>query len=91
MLTTHPDVLQAHVAPIPDERMGEVGVAFVVARAGSAVQAAELHALIALRLARYKAPRHIFLVSEAEVPTTASGRARKFLLSQQARQRLELA
>ena len=30
LLVTHPAVLQAHVVPVPDERMGEVGVACVV-------------------------------------------------------------
>ena len=32
LLVTHPAVLQAHVVPVPDERMGEVGVACVVLR-----------------------------------------------------------
>lgn len=84
LLTTHPDVMQAHVVPIPDERMGEVGVAFVVARPGASLDPVALRQLVADRLARFKVPRHVLLITEAEVPTTASGRARKFLLSEKA-------
>lgn len=84
LLTTHPQVLQAHVVPIPDDRMGEVGVAFVIARPGAAVSAEELQQLASSRLARYKVPRHVLLVDEADIPVTASGRARKFLLSERA-------
>ncbi len=90
LLTTHADVVQAHVVPIPDERMGEVGVAFVVARPGATLDRSALQTLIAARLARYKVPRHILIVDAAAIPTTASGRARKFLLTEQALQILEL-
>ena len=84
LLTTHPDVLQAHVVPIPDERMGEVGVAFVVPRSGAQLDREQLLALVAGRLARFKVPRHLLIVSEHDIPTTASGRAQKFHLSRQA-------
>lgn len=84
LLTSHPDVLQAHVVPIADERMGEVGVAFVVARVGATVGEGELRGLVEQRLARYKVPRHFLLVAESDIPTTASGRARKFLLARRA-------
>jgi fatty-acyl-CoA synthase len=84
VLVSDPDVLQAHIVPIPDERMGEVGVAFIVARPGSGVSAASLRDLTSARLARFKVPRHFLMVSETDIPTTASGRARKFLLAQEA-------
>ncbi len=91
LLTTHPDVLQAHIVPVPDPRMGEVGAAFVVARAGSSVQPEELTRLAADRLARFKVPKYILMVTEADIPTTASGRARKFLLAEKATNLLGLA
>lgn len=89
LLTTHPDVLQAHIVPIPDERMGEVGVAFVVGRDGAVIDPEDLRTLVAGRLARFKVPKHVFLVEAATIPTTASGRARKFLLADEALKRLE--
>jgi fatty-acyl-CoA synthase len=81
VLMSHADVLQAHVVPVPDERMGEVGVAFVVLREKASCEAAELTSLCAERLARFKVPKHVLFVSATEVPVTPSGRARKFLLS----------
>ncbi|WP_261566289.1 class I adenylate-forming enzyme family protein [Frankia gtarii] len=92
VLTTHPAVAQAHVVSLPDERMGEVGVAWVVFAdhidsidgAGPGALAAELVAYCAQRLARFKVPRHVLPISPAEIPTTASGRPRKFLLAERA-------
>ena len=43
---------------------------------------------VAERLARFKVPKHVFLVSAEEIPTTASGRARKFLLAEIAQRRI---
>ena len=59
LLVTHPAVLQAHVVPIPDERMGEVGVVFIVPRAGAQVDDEELLAFCRERVARFKVPRHV--------------------------------
>ena len=84
LLTMHPDIVQAHVVPLPDERMGEVGVAFVVPRIGAQVDPAALASLVAAKLARFKVPRHFLIVSDSEIPTTASGRAQKFILTQKA-------
>lgn len=84
LLTRHPDVLQAHVVPIADERMGEIGVAFVVGRAGAVLDPVVLQQSVAAQLARFKVPRHVLLINEADIPTTASGRARKFLLAEKA-------
>ena len=83
LLATHPAVWQAHVVPVPDERMGEVGVACVVLREQATVTPAELTAFCAQGLARFKVPRHILLMKAEDIPVTPSGRARKFLLVQQ--------
>jgi len=82
LLTSHPAVIQAHVVPVPDTRMGEIGVAFVVLRESPAVSPRELIELCAQRLARFKVPRHVLPIRAEEIPVTASGRARKFLLAQ---------
>ena len=62
--------------------MGEVGVALVVRCAGEDVTVEVLLALVRERLARFKVPRHLFFVGASEIPTTASGRARKFMLAE---------
>ena len=88
LLVTHPAVLQAHVVPLPDERMGEIGVACVVLRPEPATTPEELIAFCASRLARFKVPRHVLPIRVEEIPTTPSGRARKFLLAAIVRDRL---
>ena len=90
LLVTHPGVLQAHVVPVPDARMGEVGVAVVVPREGARVSDDELLAFCSERVARFKVPRHVLRLRAEEVPVTPSGRARKFLLAQIALDRLGL-
>lgn len=82
LLMTHPSVLHAHVVPVPDERMGEIGVAFLVLRENSNCHTSELQSLCNARLARFKIPKHFLFVDATDIPVTPSGRARKFLLSQ---------
>ena len=88
VLTGHPAVGQAHVVPLPDERMGEVGVAFVVPRPDAVIDPAELDAWCRERLARFKVPRHVLEIDPADIPTTPSGRPRKFLLAETAARQL---
>jgi fatty-acyl-CoA synthase len=91
VLTTHPAVSQAHVVPTPDRRMGEVGAAFVVLRGEPKVSPEELILYCAERLARFKTPKYVLPIRAEELPTTPSGRARKFLLTQRAIEQLGLS
>ena len=76
------DVVHAAVIGVPDERMGEVGMAFVVPRADAALGDAELaDAIIAWcreRLANFKVPRHVRVVPS--LPMNAAGKVQKFKL-----------
>ena len=91
LLVTHPAVLQAHVVPVPDERMGEVGAVFVVLRDQPATTPQELIGFCNERLARFKVPRHVLPIRAEDIPATPSGRARKFLLVEIATKTLGLA
>jgi fatty-acyl-CoA synthase len=86
VLALHPAVAQAHVVGLPDAKMGEVGVAWIVLRDGVTVGSEALIAHCAARLARFKVPRHIAFMAAAELPVTPTGRPRKFLLVERARQ-----
>lgn len=90
ILVTHPSILQAHVVPVPDARMGEVGVAFVVLREGHTVEPLALQNWCAQQLAKFKVPKHVIPIAAHAIPVTPSGRARKFLLVQIALQTLGL-
>lgn len=91
VLVSHPAVQQAHVVPVPDRRMGETGAAFIVFRPGREATSEELVALCGERLARFKIPKYVLPIRAEDLPTTPSGRARKFLLSQRAIEQLGLA
>jgi acyl-CoA synthetase (AMP-forming)/AMP-acid ligase II len=82
-LLGHPGVAQVAVVGVPDERLGEVGHAFVVPRSGHALDAEALLAWARQRLANYKVPRAVHVVDA--LPTNASGKVLKFELRGRAR------
>ncbi len=86
MMVEHPDVGMAAVVGVPDDRLGEVGAAFVVPRPGSEPDAGALIAWSWERMANYKAPRHVWFVDR--LPLTASNKVRKPNLRRQAADRL---
>jgi acyl-CoA synthetase (AMP-forming)/AMP-acid ligase II len=76
-LLRHPAVQQVAVIGIPDERLGEVGMAFVVPtpEADRATLAADVLAWAKDQMANYKVPRRIELLDA--LPTNATGKVVK--------------
>ncbi|MDH3686733.1 MAG: FadD3 family acyl-CoA ligase [Myxococcales bacterium] len=83
-LFEHEGIAQACVIGVPDERMGEIGMAFVVPLPGASLTAEAVIAWSRERMANYKAPRRVEIVDE--LPTTASGKVQKFVLRDRAAQ-----
>jgi acyl-CoA synthetase (AMP-forming)/AMP-acid ligase II len=75
ILSQHPDIAQVAVIGVPDDRMGEVGAAFVIARKGRSITADDVVAFSRANMANYKAPRHVHIVDE--LPLNASGKVLK--------------
>ena len=75
-LMEHPAVAQAAVIGVPDERMGQVGKAFVVLR--QPLTADELIEWSRLRMAGFKVPRTVEFLTE--LPLNATGKVMKDLL-----------
>jgi len=73
-LLRHPDVEQVAVIGIPDGRLGEVGMAFVVARPGHA-SASEVIGWCRHEMANYKVPRVVEFVDR--IPVNATGKVMK--------------
>lgn len=78
LLLAHPAVLQVAVTGVADERLGEVGKAHVVLKAGEALDAESLIVWSRAQMANFKVPRHIAFV--AALPTNATGKVQKFRL-----------
>jgi acyl-CoA synthetase (AMP-forming)/AMP-acid ligase II len=78
LLFEHPEVAQVAVIGIPDERMGEVGMAFVVPRPGTRPTPESLIAWCREHMANYKVPRRVEIVDA--LPMNAAGKVQKFAL-----------
>lgn len=74
VLLQHPDVADAAIVGVADERWGEAGVAFLVMREG-VLDEASVRAFLEERVARYKHPKA--LVAIAALPRTAYGKVVK--------------
>jgi acyl-CoA synthetase (AMP-forming)/AMP-acid ligase II len=72
-LMEHPAVAQAAVIGVPDERLGQVGKAFVVPRGSLAAD--ELIAWSRERMAGFKVPRYVEFLEE--LPLNATGKVMK--------------
>jgi len=81
-LASHPAVLESAVVAAPDEKWGEVPVAFVTLKDGEEVGAEELMKHLRRVLARYKVPKEFIF---CELPKTATGKIQKFVLRERTR------
>jgi acyl-CoA synthetase (AMP-forming)/AMP-acid ligase II len=78
----HPAINQVAIVGVPDHRMGEVGMAFVVLRPGMSVAEAELVAWCREQMANYKVPRQFRFVTT--LPMNASNKVLKYQLRDEA-------
>jgi 3-oxocholest-4-en-26-oate---CoA ligase len=72
VLKAHPDIFDAVVVGVPDERFGERVAAIVTTRNNTPVDLIEVQEFCSSSLARYKLPREIHLTEE--IPRTAVGK-----------------
>ncbi len=82
-LVRHPDVLEAAVVALPDEKWGERPKGFVTLRPGSDLTADELIAFSRETLPGFKAPSQIEF---GELPKTSTGKVKKYELRERVRQ-----
>jgi fatty-acyl-CoA synthase len=80
-LFTHPDVSEAQVFGIPDDKFGEEVCAWIVPRAGRAPAPEDLRNYCRGQIAHYKIPRHFRVVQE--LPMTITGKPQKFVMRDQ--------
>ncbi|MDI2130391.1 long-chain fatty acid--CoA ligase [Yinghuangia seranimata] len=80
-LMAHPDVAEAAVVGVPDERWGERPLATVVLRPGATTGLEELKEFLAGRVARWQVPERWSIV--ASVPKTSVGKFDKKVIRRQ--------
>ena len=80
-LYTHPRIAEVHVVGLPNERLGEVVLAWVRLRSGEIATDAELREFCKGKIAHFKIPEHIRFVDA--FPTTVTGKIQKFKIRQQ--------
>jgi long-chain acyl-CoA synthetase len=80
LLFEHPDIADAAVVGIPDERRGETVKAFVVPRPDSELTPDEVKQYSLDNLAEYKHPREVEFTEE--LPRTTTGKVQKFELNE---------
>jgi fatty-acyl-CoA synthase len=81
-LYTHPDIIDAQVIGVPDERYGEELMAWVRLREGAApLTAQDIREYAEGRLAHFKIPRYVRIVEN--FPMTVTGKVRKVQMRQE--------
>jgi len=83
VLSAHPEVIEAAVVAVPDQRWGERPVAFVTTDGGPVTEQ-ELIDFVRGRLAHFKAPDRVYFEA---LPKTSTGKIQKHVLRATARER----
>jgi fatty-acyl-CoA synthase len=78
-LLAHPSVTDAAVVAKPDDKWGEVPVAFVTLRSDAPASENDLIDWCRERLAHFKAPKQVIF---EDLPRTSTGKVQKFMLRQ---------
>ena len=82
VLYKHDAVVAAAIVAMPHEKWGETPCAFVELKAGSKVSEDEIIGFCREHIAGFKTPKKVIF---GELPKTATGKIKKFLLREQAR------
>lgn len=75
-LYTHPKIAEVHVTGLPDERLGEIVLAWIRLKAGETASEEEVREFCRGRIAHFKIPQAVRFVES--FPTTLSGKIQKF-------------
>ncbi len=82
VLYRHPAVFEAAVVGRPDEKWGEIAIAFVNLKPGASATENDLIDFVRSEIAKYKAPKQVIF---GELPKTSTGKVQKFKLRDQAK------
>jgi fatty-acyl-CoA synthase len=89
LLARHPGLLVAAVVGVPDDLLGEVVVACVVARPGADVDEERVRGYVREHLSSFKVPKRVLFFADGELPSTGSDKVQHAELRRVALYRLE--
>jgi fatty-acyl-CoA synthase len=81
-LLEHPNIVEAQVFSIPDERYGEVVCAWVKAKVNKKIDAEEVRQFLADKVAFFKVPKYVKVVESFAPFMTPTGKMQKFKLTE---------
>lgn len=87
-LYTHPEVKDVQVVGVPDETYGEVIMAAIIRKEGSAASEDDIKAFVRSHMAKHKTPQYVCFVDS--FPMTGSGKIQKFKIREWAIDTLNL-
>lgn len=87
LLLPLPDIQDVQIVGAPDDKYGEIPVAFVILVRGKTLAEEDIRDHVRQHLAAYKVPQYVFFVPE--YPLTASGKIQKFKLREQSQALVE--
>jgi fatty-acyl-CoA synthase len=88
LLARHPDLLSAAVVGVPDDLLGEVVVACVVARPEAKVDEDGVRTYVREHLSSFKVPKRVLFFADGELPSTGSDKVQHAELRRIALERL---
>ena len=86
VLIHHPDVSEAYVVGVPDDRFGEELCAWIKLKSGSFGDELGIKTFCKAKLAHFKIPKYIMFVDE--FPTTVTGKIQKFKMREESIKKL---
>lgn len=83
VVSAHPDVAEVAVVGVPDERMGEQIIAYIVKKPNNQLTEDNIISLCQEKLAKYKTPKQVFFIDQ--LPRNGVGKILKRKLAEQFR------
>ena len=75
VIGSHPNILDVAIIGLPDEKWGEAVTAFIIPKDPSnPPEEEEIISFCKDKIARYKCPKEVYLISQEEMPRTGSGK-----------------